>query len=113
METCETKSVLFAKCATDQLCMCAGMHDQENLVAQAIPQHPPKTSMPFNLPSDTFMVVVAKVVVACIGASKVMTEHRVCTPESQPPFCMHRAVPKLRTPRPVTAQVSEGAHLAG
>jgi len=102
--------VLFAECATDLLCICAGMHDQENLVAQAIPRMP-LNSLSSAVPG-TFMVVVARVVAACICASTVVTEHRVRTPESQPRSLIHRAVPKLRTPRPVTAQVSEGAHLA-
>lgn len=58
------------------------------------------------------MVVLAKVVVASMVASKVMTTDRECAPESQPRSLMHPAVPKLRTPRPVTALVREGAHLA-
>jgi hypothetical protein len=60
----------------------------------------------------TLIMVVAKVVVASMRACKIMTTDRVCTPESQPRSLMHHAVPKLRTLRPVTARVPEGAQLA-
>jgi len=85
-------------------------------MAPATPQHLPKTGMPFSslIPAitDTFNVVVAKVVVASMSASKIMTRESVHS-MSRPHSFMHRAVSELRTPRPVNAQVPEGMHLTG
>ena len=85
-------------------------------MARTVSQRQHKTSTLFSSPSPavvvTFVAVVTQIVVACMGASKVMTDERVCIPESHSRFPMRRAVPKLRTPRPVTTQASEGGHLA-